>query len=124
MNSAEWVAQAQAALLEDDPPPAVVFVPAAESARLAGVLPVTQIPAEEVPAPTWQAQHYAEYSRRLLAVYAACEGWPRARVAPLWPFVEASSRAFEIGAAGPWEMALAELERRTTAGAGSTGART
>ncbi len=85
-----WVAAAQAALLEDDPPPAVVFVPA----------------------PTWQAAHYAEYSRRLLAIYAACEGWPRERVAPLWPFVEASSRAFEVGAAGPWDMALAELERR------------
>ena len=53
-----------------------------------------------------------EYRRRLLAVYAAVAGWPRARVTPLWPFVEAASRAFELGAAEPWLMALDELERR------------
>jgi hypothetical protein len=88
ISTEDWVAQAQAALLGADPP-AVAFVPA-----------------------TWQEQHYAEYSRRLLAVYAACAGWPRERVAPLWPFVEGSSRAFELGAAEPWGMALAELERR------------
>ncbi len=96
-----WVAQAQAALLEDDPPPAVVFVPA----------------------PTWQEQHYAEYSRRLLAIYAACEGWSRAAVTPLWPWVEYSSVCFEAADADGWTAALAELERFTGV-AGSAGART
>ncbi len=95
MNSAEWVAQAQAALLEDDPPPAVVFVPA----------------------PTWQAAHLPEFRQRWLAVYAAVAGWPPERTAPLHPFREASERAFDLGAEEPWRLALAELEQR----AGVTG---
>jgi len=71
--------------------------------------------------PTWQQAHHAEYSRRLLAVYAACAGWPRERVAPLWAFVEASSRAFEAGAAEAWGLALGELERRVEVRGGSDG---
>jgi len=72
--------------------------------------------------PTWQQAHLPEYRRRLLAVYAACAGWPRARVAPLWPFVEAAERAFALGAAAAWGLALDELERRVgiTGGAGTS----
>lgn len=83
LSTDEWVAAAHAALLGDD-----------------------------APALPFRAACLPEYRRRLLAVYGAVAGWPRARVAPLWPFVEAASRAFELGAAEPWLMALDELERR------------
>lgn len=91
-DTAAWVAQTTAALL-DDAPPAVAFVP--------------------VVAPPWQAEHLAEFRRRWLAVYAAVAGWPPERTAPLHPFREASERAFALEAEGPWRMALDELERRT-----------
>jgi hypothetical protein len=60
----------------------------------------------------FRAAHLPEYRRRLLHIYAACAGWSRPAVAPLWPFVEAASRAFELGALEPWRLALEELERR------------
>jgi hypothetical protein len=95
LSTDEWVAQATAALLEDAPP-VVAFVPV-----------------------TWQAAHHAEYRRRLLAVYAACAGWPRAQVAPLWPFVEAAERAFAVEEGAAWGLALAELEKRVGVERGS-----
>ncbi len=91
ISTDEWVRQAVAGLLEPEPPAAVVFTPA----------------------PTWQEQHYAEYSRRLLAVYAACDGWSRTAVTPLWPWVAWASTCFEREDAEGWLGALAELERYT-----------
>jgi hypothetical protein len=69
-------------------------------------------PAEDAPA-TFRARHYGEYRRRLLAVYAACAGWPRAAVAPLWPWVAYASERFEGEDPDGWRAALAELERYT-----------
>jgi hypothetical protein len=82
LSTDEWVASAQAALLEDAPVPFKV-----------ACLP--------------------EYRRRLLGIAAACAGWSRASVEPLWPWVDWASECFEREDAAGWLGALAELERFT-----------
>lgn len=93
LDTAAWVAQATAALLDDAP--AVEFVP---------VVP---------PALTFRQTHLPEYYRRLLAVYGAVAGWSRVMVVDLWPWVDWASVCFEREAVDAWRGALGEMERWT-----------
>jgi hypothetical protein len=61
--------------------------------------------------PPFRAAHLPEYRRRLLRIAAACGGWSRPAVAPLWPWVDWASECFERGDRDRWRAALAELER-------------
>jgi hypothetical protein len=88
-----WVAEAPADAPLFAVAPAVVFTPTV--------------------VPPFRAAHLPEYRRRLLAVYAACGGWSRAAVAPLWDGVALASDCFERGDRVRWRAALAELERYT-----------
>jgi hypothetical protein len=65
---------------------------------------------------TFRDHHLPEYHDRLLAVYAACAGWPRAAVAPLWPLVALASEAFERENLDAWRGALTALENRAARG--------
>lgn len=63
--------------------------------------------------PPFRAAHLPEYRRRLLRIAAACAGWSRPAVAPLWPWIAWTSECFERGDRDRWRAALAELERYT-----------
>jgi hypothetical protein len=88
-----WVAEAPADAPLFDAAPAVAFTPTVVS--------------------PFRAAHLPEYRRRLLGVAAACAGWSRAAVVPLWAWVDWASECFERGDRDRWRAALAELERYT-----------
>jgi hypothetical protein len=105
LDTADWVAQTQAALLEDDP---------AEKAILTAEIPqpaAESDPAEnDPPAIPFRVACRPEYQRRLLAVYVACAGWSRAQLAPVWALIEAADAAYLAEDAAGWLAALDELE--------------
>lgn len=63
--------------------------------------------------PPFRAAHLPEYRRRLLRIAAACAGWSRPAVAPLWPWITHTSDAFERQDLRAWNDGLVELERYT-----------
>jgi hypothetical protein len=71
------------------------------------------VPAVPPPSLTFRQTHLPEYTRRLLAIYRAVAGWPRAMVADLWPWVDWASACFEREAVDEWRGAWGELERWT-----------
>jgi hypothetical protein len=70
----------------------------------------------ETGAQSFREQRLPEYRTRLLASYHGCAGWPRARVALLWPLVTLASEAFERENLEAWRGALTALEGRVGGG--------